>query len=103
MANILSRLEDELRRLENGPMPNEKPGGMGTVCFTVRCPFDGAELLTRAKSVLQSHRYRRINGMANERESITGVARMVYVGLRLTDVTRTSKTVACVVEGTSSN
>lgn len=53
MVNISSRLENELRRLSNGPLPNEKPGGIGTVCYTVRCPFGAVEVMTRAKAVLK--------------------------------------------------
>jgi len=47
------RLENELRRLANGPSPDEKPGGIGTVRFLVRCPVETGEVLAKAKSVLK--------------------------------------------------
>jgi len=54
MENISPRLESELRRVAKGPSANEKPGGIGTVRFTVRCPIGTADVLAKAKSVLEA-------------------------------------------------
>lgn len=53
MTNM-KRLAEELRRLDNGPAPGEKPGGAGTVRFIAPCPLGAAEVLDRVKSVLQT-------------------------------------------------
>jgi hypothetical protein len=49
----LSRIKTELRRLENGPSPGEKPGGAGTVRFIAPCPLGASEVLEKVKSVLR--------------------------------------------------
>lgn len=54
MAEDLSRLEAELRRLENAPRPDEKPGGIGTVRFVARCPLGASDVLTKVTSVLKT-------------------------------------------------
>jgi hypothetical protein len=53
MKSVLPRLENELRRLGNGPFPKERSGGLGTVSFSVRCPIGPADVLARAKDVLK--------------------------------------------------
>ena len=54
MENISPHLESELRRLANGPSSGEKPGGIGTVRFVIRCPIGTDEVLAKAKSVLKA-------------------------------------------------
>src|SRR5213075_1262403 len=39
--------------LTSGPSPSEKPGGVGTVRFLVRCPFVTTDVLTKAKEVMK--------------------------------------------------
>ena len=48
-----SRLERELVFLQCGPTPADKPMGVGTVDFVVRCNHDAPSVLARAKSVLE--------------------------------------------------
>lgn len=48
-----SRLHDELRRLNEGPRLDERPGGIGTVRFVAPCPFGANEVLAKVKSVLR--------------------------------------------------
>jgi hypothetical protein len=54
MANELTRLEAELRRLDHAPHPNEKPGGVGTVRFVARCPLAASDVLAKAISLLKT-------------------------------------------------
>lgn len=53
MTDITLQLQNELRRLETGPSPGEKPGGVGTVRFDVSTAAGAEEVLRRAKQVLQ--------------------------------------------------
>jgi len=53
MQNIESRLNSELRRLDNGPTIGERPRGLGTVRFLVRCPIGTNEPLRKVKEVLR--------------------------------------------------
>ena len=53
MQNILSRLNVELQRLQNGPALDERSGGIGTVRFLVRCSFGTRDVLAKAKEVLK--------------------------------------------------
>lgn len=46
-------IEEELRRLRSGPRPNEKPRGMGTVRFLVRCRGDAETVLEKVRAVLE--------------------------------------------------
>jgi hypothetical protein len=48
------RLEKERRHLTEGPAPDEKPGGMGTVRFIARCPGNAGQVLDKAKAVLKA-------------------------------------------------
>lgn len=52
MKDISLRLQNELRRLASGPLPNEKPDGLGSVTFTISCANGAKDVLTRAKIVL---------------------------------------------------
>ena len=54
MADVDLRLSDELRRVTEGPRPDEMPGGIGTVRFVARCPSGASEVLESAKSVLRA-------------------------------------------------
>ena len=53
MLNSLSRLNAELRRLDNGPEPGEKPQGVGTVRFMVRFSHGTGDVVSKAKGVLK--------------------------------------------------
>lgn len=53
MKERRKQLEAELERIAHGPPPKAKPGGIGTVRFTVRCPLGSDDVLTKAKSVLR--------------------------------------------------
>jgi hypothetical protein len=53
MKNISLFLNAELRRLPNGPTQEERPSGIGTVRFLVRCPFGANDVLARVKNVLE--------------------------------------------------
>src|SRR5215468_2300981 len=54
MDNASSHITAELRRLENAPGAEEKPDGVGTVRFLVRCPFGANDVLARAKDALRT-------------------------------------------------
>jgi hypothetical protein len=43
---------DELRRLFDGPLPGEEPGGAGLETATARCAGDAPEVLARAREVM---------------------------------------------------
>ena len=53
MANLSSRLESELQRMEEGAPADAKPDGVGIVRFLVRCPSGAEHVLERAKSALE--------------------------------------------------
>lgn len=53
MPNSSSRLNAELRRLNNGPEPGEIPGGVGTFRFMVRFPHGTGDVISKAKGVLR--------------------------------------------------
>jgi len=53
MSESAARLEAELRRLQDGPRPEENPGGLGTVRFLARYPAGGHDLLNKVTSVLK--------------------------------------------------
>jgi hypothetical protein len=53
MQNIPSRLNAELQRLKNGPALGEKPEGVGTVRFLLRCPLGTSDVLAKAKEILK--------------------------------------------------
>ena len=69
MANVILSIENELRRLANGPLLNEKPGGIGLVRFAVHHPFEVHEVLTKAKSVLRIVDEAALNGWPKENQS----------------------------------
>lgn len=52
MTGIRKRLESELRRLADGPLPSEQIGGIGTVRFIARCTGDASDILERVKQIL---------------------------------------------------
>jgi hypothetical protein len=53
MMSSPSRTRRELHRLLEGPKPDERPEGAGTVRFIVRCPANAPQVLDRAVSVLR--------------------------------------------------
>jgi len=53
MAEDLSQIEGELRRLNRAPAPDEKSSGVGTVSFVARCPLGGKDVWARVISVLK--------------------------------------------------
>jgi hypothetical protein len=54
MINTSVQLQNELRRLEDGLLPNERPGGVGAVVFIAICPHDADVVLRNVKEVLKS-------------------------------------------------
>jgi hypothetical protein len=52
MSTFQERLANERRHLIEGPAPAEKPGGMGTVRFMVRCSGNAEQVIEKAKAVL---------------------------------------------------
>jgi hypothetical protein len=48
------RLKAESRRLTSGPSSSERPSGVGTVRFAVRCPSGARGVLLRATEVLRA-------------------------------------------------
>ena len=44
--------EDERRHLQEGPRPDEKPGGVGTITAHVTCAGDAGAVLARAREAL---------------------------------------------------
>jgi len=58
-----------LRRLANGPAPGEKPGGVGTVRFLVRCPVGINDVLANAREALKIVNKATLNGWPANRES----------------------------------
>lgn len=42
----------EIRRLRDGPLHDEKAGGLGCVRFIINCPFGASAVIEKAKSVL---------------------------------------------------
>lgn len=53
MPTFQERLQEEWRHLIEGPAPDEKPGGLGTVRFIAWCPANAAQVLEKAKAVLK--------------------------------------------------
>lgn len=54
MSTFQERLANERRHLLEGPAPDEKPGGLGTVRFIAWCSSDAEQVVERAKTVLKA-------------------------------------------------
>lgn len=53
MPEIVSQIEQELRRLKSGLLQGEQPSGIGTVQFSVSCRSNENIVLERTKAILQ--------------------------------------------------
>jgi hypothetical protein len=52
MSSFDERLANERRHLLEGPAPDERPGGLGTVRFLAWCSGSAEQVIERAKAVL---------------------------------------------------
>jgi hypothetical protein len=52
MSTFQERIANERRHLLDGPAPDEKPGGLGTVRFLGWCSGSAEQIIERAKAVL---------------------------------------------------
>jgi len=68
MSTFANDLENERRRLMHGPRPGEKPSGLGTVRFRVRCPGNAEQVLEKAKAVLNIVNQRSSSDWPSEEE-----------------------------------